>query len=147
MEPELLTPGRRTFLRRMAALPLALNSENHENRPEAIYRFLTPECEVRMSVHSYGNSVTKKFHFRDRVTNRGFCLSADGEENRNCLSQFVGSLAIATYHFRSRNHDPTPLRLRERVLTIDQDYRMKPRAPFGGVLAVEKGLASDIQAF
>ncbi len=139
--------SRRTFLQGLAALPLALDHVESEKGPETIYRFLTPECEVRMSVQSYGNSETKEFRFRDRVTNRRFCLSADGEENHNCLSQFVGSLAIATYHFRPHNHEPAPLRLRERVLTIDQDYRMNPRAPFDGILTVEKGFASDIQAF
>src|SRR5262252_10092038 len=147
MGPGLFSSSRRIFLQGLAALPLTLKSANPEKGPETIYRFLTPECEVRMSIQSYGNSETKEFRFRDRVANRGFCLSADGEENRNCLSEFVGSLTIATYHFRPRNHEPTPLRLRERVLTIDQDYRMNPRAPFDGVLAVEKGLASDIQAF
>lgn len=147
MGAEVLSSGRRTFLQGLAALPLVPPKGNSEKGPETIYRFLTPECEVRMNVQSYGNSETKEFRFWDRVTNRGFCLSADGDENRNCLSQFVGSMAIATYHFRPRNHERTPPRLREYVRTIDQDYRMNPRAPFDRVLAVEKGFASDIQAF
>jgi hypothetical protein len=147
MDAKPFVSGRRTFLQGLAAFPLALQKGSAEKGPETIYRFLTPECEVRMSVQSYGNAETKKFRFWERVTNRGFCLSVDGEENRNCLSQFVGSMAIATYHFRPRNHEWTSPRLREHVRTIDQDYRMNPRAPFDSVLAVEKGFASDIQAF
>jgi hypothetical protein len=59
----------------------------------------------------------------------------------------VGSMAIAQYHFRSRRHSGTPLNLRERVLTIDHDRRISPRAPFERVLAVERAVVSDIQAF
>jgi hypothetical protein len=147
MGAELWKSGRRTFLQRLAAFPLALQKGNSETGQETTYRFLTPECEVRMSVQSYGNPKTKDFQFWDRVTNREFCLSADGQENRNCLSQFVGSMAIATYRFRPRHPERTPPRLREHVRTIDQDYRMNPRAPFDKVLSVEKGFASDIQAF
>jgi hypothetical protein len=40
-----------------------------------------------------------------------------------------------------------PLNLRERVLTIDHDSRISPRAPFERVLAVERAVVSDIQAF
>ena len=79
MAPELFSSSRRTFLQGLASLPLAVKRGNPEKGPETIYRFLTPECEVRMSVQSYGNSETKWFRFRDRVTNRGFCLSPDGE--------------------------------------------------------------------
>ena len=59
----------------------------------------------------------------------------------------MGSMAIAQYHFRSRRHSGTPLNLRERVLTIDHDHRISPRAPFERVLAVERAVVSDIQAF
>jgi hypothetical protein len=56
-------------------------------------------------------------------------------------------MAIAQYHFRSRRHSGTPLNLRERVLTIDHDSRISPRAPFERVLAIERAIVSDIQAF
>ena len=56
-------------------------------------------------------------------------------------------MAIAQYHFRSRRHSGTPLNLRERVLTIDHDGRISPRAPFERVLAIERAIVSDIQAF
>jgi len=87
------------------------------------------------------------FRFRDDLTNRSFCLSANGEQDRDCLERFVGSMAIAQYHFRSRRHSGTPLNLRERVLTIDHDSRISPRAPFERVLAIERAIVSDIQAF
>ena len=56
-------------------------------------------------------------------------------------------MAIGQYHFRSRRHSGTPLNLRKRVLTIDHDSRISPRAPFERVLAIERAIVSDIQAF
>jgi hypothetical protein len=100
-----------------------------------------------MSVQYFATSMVKDFRFRDRLTNRAFCLSANGEERRNCLSRFSGSIAIALYHFRPRLQSQIPLTLRERVITIDHDSRMDPRPPFARVLAVEREVASDIQAF
>jgi hypothetical protein len=138
-------PDRRSFLRGLASLGLTARTGKSERKSETVYRFLTPECEVRMSVQYFGNSLTKDFRFRDRLTNRAFCLSANGEENRNCLPRFSGSMAIALYHFHPRPH--IPLNLRERVLTIDHDRRMNPRPPFERVLAVEREVVSDIQAF
>jgi hypothetical protein len=100
-----------------------------------------------MSVQYFGSLLNKGFRFRDRLTSRPFCLSEKGEEDRNCLPRFSGSMAIAHYHFRSRLNLQTPLNLRERVLTIDHDSRMNPRPPFERVLAVEREVVSDIQAF
>ncbi len=51
------------------------------------------------------------------------------------------------YHFDSRSHSQVPLKMRERVLTIDHDSRILPRAPFERVLAVERAAVSVIQAF
>jgi hypothetical protein len=118
-----------------------------DSRSEMVYRFLSPECEIRMSVEYYGTLLSKSFGFRDLLANRGFCLSANGEEDRNCLPRFSGSLAIARYHFHSRLQARTPLKVRERVLTIDHDSRMNPRPPFERLLAVEREVVSDIQAF
>jgi hypothetical protein len=56
-------------------------------------------------------------------------------------------MAIAHYRFRSRSHGQPPLRLRERVLTIDHDSRIDPRPPFDRLLSVQRETASDIQAF
>jgi hypothetical protein len=118
-----------------------------ENRSESSYRFRTPECEVRMSVQFLANSSTEGFHFRDRLTNRSFCLSANGREDHGCLERFVGAMAIARYAFHSRRHSAPPLNLRERVLIIDNDSGMRPPPPFERALAVEREMASDIQAF
>jgi hypothetical protein len=144
-------PDRRFFLWSLTSLGAGLGLTNHglkaENRSEPSYRFRTPECEVRMSVQFLANSSTEGFHFRDRLTNRTFCLSANGDENHGCLERFVGAMAIARYAFRSRRHSAAPPNLRERVLTIDNDSRMTPRPPFERVLAVESEVVSDIQAF
>jgi hypothetical protein len=100
-----------------------------------------------MSVQYFARSSTGSFRFRDDLTNRTFCLSAIGDQDRDCLERFVGSMAIAQYHFRSRHHSGTPLNLRERVLTIDHDSRLRPRAPFERALAMERAVVSDIKAF
>ena len=140
-------PDRRRFLWSAAAFGLAAKVGLSEERSEPVYRFLTPVCEVRMSVEYFANSSIKGLRFRDDLTHRTFCLSASGEKDGSCLERFVGSMAIARYHFRSRRHSATPINLRERVLTIDHDNRISPRAPFERVLPVERTVVSDIQAF
>jgi hypothetical protein len=140
-------PDRRCFLWSLAGLGLTGKLPKSEERSEPVYRFLTPVCEVRMRVQYFARSSSKSLRFRDDLTNRTFCLSASGERDGVCLERFVGSMAIAHYDFRSRVRSATPLNLRERVLTIDHDSRISPRAPFERVLAVERAVASDIQAF
>jgi hypothetical protein len=147
MRPLLQRPDRRSFLWSLASLGLTTKAAKPEKPAERVYRLSTPVCEVRMSVRYFASSSTSSFHFRDDLTNRTFCLSANGEQGRNCLERFVGSMAIAQYQFRSRRHSGTPLNLRERVLTIDHDSRIRPRAPFERVLTVERAVVSDIQAF
>jgi hypothetical protein len=101
-------PDRRFFLLSLSSLGAGLVLPHHglkaENRSEPSYRFRTPECEVRMSVQFIANSSTEGFHFRDRLANRSFCLSANGGEGQGCLEKFVGAMAIARYVFRSRPH-------------------------------------------
>jgi hypothetical protein len=145
--PSSQSADRRSFLWGMASFALTARSGKSERKSETRYRILTPECEVRMSVEYFGNSLREGFRFRDRLTNRSFCLSANGEEDHNCLSRFSGSMAIALYHFRSHPHTQMPLNLRERVRTVDHDARMNPRAPFERLLAIEKDVVSDIQVF
>jgi hypothetical protein len=130
-----------------AGLATKAQAMNSERASETVYRIRTPECEVRMSVEYFGNSEVSSLRFRDSLTQRAFCLSPDGEANRGCAVRFSGSMAIAHYHFRSRSHTQAPLRLRERVLTIDHDSRIDPRPPFETLLAVQRETASDIQAF
>jgi hypothetical protein len=140
-------PDRRCFLWSLAGLGLTGKTPKSQERSEPVYRFLTPACEVRMRVQYFARSSSNSLRFRDDLTNRTFCLSASGERDGACLERFVGSMAIAHYDFRSRLRSATPLNLRERVLTIDHDSRISPRAPFERVLAVERAVASDIQAF
>jgi hypothetical protein len=145
--------NRRSFLWSLASVgtSVGLTSKafafKSDKESETVYRIRTPECEVRMSVEYYGNSETSSLRFRDSLTPRAFCLSANGEEDHSCVARFSGSMAIAHYHFRSRVHGQPPLQLRERVLTIDHDSRMNPRPPFERLLAVQRETVSDIQAF
>jgi len=140
-------PGRRRFLWSLASVGLTTGMGIAEKPPGTAYRFQTPECEVHMTVQFFERELSEGFRFRDEVANRRFCLSAVGDENRDCLSHFSGSLAIATYRFRSRLHWQTPIVLRESVTTIDHDQRMTPRPTFEKTLPIEKGIASDIQVF
>jgi hypothetical protein len=100
-----------------------------------------------MTVEFFRSASGGGFRFHDKIANRQFCVSATGDENRDCLSHFYGSMAIATYQFRSRLHSQTPASLRESVVTIDHAPQMNPRPTFEKVLSIEKGFASDIQAF
>jgi hypothetical protein len=136
---------RRTFLWSLASL--GLTGTKPHKQPETIYRFLTPECEVEMSIQYFSKSSTNSFRFRDSMNNRVFCLSADGEEDKTCLDRFTGSITIARYRFRSRPQSQMPLSLRERVLTIDRDSRISARPPFKRVLPLDREIISDIQAF
>ena len=140
-------PDRRRFLWSLATFGLTTRIAKPDEQSDAAYRILTPVCEVRMSVQHFASSSMRGLRFRDDLLNRSFCLSARGEQDRDCLERFVGSIAIAHYHFRSRRHTTAPLKMRERVLTIDHDSRIRPRAPFERVLAVERAAVSDIQAF
>ena len=140
-------PNRRSFLWSLACVGLSTLNPKCEGRTGPSYRFLTPECEVRMSVQFFANGSIDNFGFQNAATNPVFCLSAFGEKDRACLQRFVGSVAIAHYDFRSRIHSTAPLNLRERVLTIDHDRRIAPRPPFERVLAIQRQIVSDIQAF
>lgn len=146
-KPTLQNPDRRSFFWGLTSLALARGTKKPEKDSETIYRFLTPECEVRMSVQHFENSSGKDFRFRDRLTNRGFCLTANGEEDGGCSLRFAGSMAIAIYHFFPRFVGFAPAKLRERVMMIDHDSRMAPRPPFERDLSIERDMASDIQAF
>jgi hypothetical protein len=140
-------PDRRVFLWSLASLGLSTQIAKAEKQSERAYRFLTAECEVRMSVQYFGKSSANGFSFRDQQTDRVFCLSGDGDRDQSCRERFVGSMAIARYEFRSRVRHQLPFNLRERVLTIDHDSRMSPRPPFEKALTVEREVASDIPAF
>ena len=114
--------------------------------PEGIaYRFAVGNCDLRLNIEFYDQYAAKGFWFNERSTNSEFCLSGSGKPNKNCLSNFHGSLAIA--HYRMKGLPGAMLAIRERVRTIDQDSRLDVRAPFEERLEVRDGRASDIQAF
>jgi hypothetical protein len=142
-------PTRRSFLWSLASVGVAGKAwaARSDRNSETVYRLATPACEVQLSVEYFSNSEVNSLRFRDFLSRHSFCLSATGEEDPNCAQRFSGSLAIAHYRFRSHRHAPLPLNLRERVLTIDHDSRLDPRPPFEGLVKVQSGIASDIQAF
>lgn len=143
-DPGPFTWSRRSFLWSLACLGMSTKVLKAEKPSDANYRLRTLEGEVRMSVRYFAVPGNGSLIFRDDLSAHSFCLSADGEQNRNCAERFVGSMAIARYQFRSHR---LPLNLRERVVTIDQDDRMSPRPPYERELAVERDVVSDIQAF
>src|SRR5579871_918555 len=108
---------RRAFLFSFAGFGLAPKSRKPDKNPEPVFRFLTPECEIRMSVQYFDNSALNNLRFRDSLTNRVSCVSSDGKSDASCLQRFKGSIAIAHYHFRSRLRTAAPMRLRELVHT------------------------------
>jgi hypothetical protein len=138
---------RRSFLWSLTSFGLTGKSKKSEKKSETVYRFLTAECEVRMSVEFFDSSSINGFHFRELLTNRSFCLSSKGDAGGSCLQRFVGSMAIARYDIRSRPGSRATFNLRERVLTIDRDRRMAERPPFERTLLAEREVVSDIQAF
>ncbi len=116
-------------------------------KSETVYHFASGEWDIRMSVEFHDRYSSTGFWFDELRTNRNYCLSWQGEEGRNCLSKFSGSIAIAHYRIRSRSNSPNLLVLRESVRTIDRDSRVNDRPPFECMLEVRAGLVSDIQAF
>lgn len=114
---------------------------------ESVYRFATAECDIEMSVQFYDRYASEGFWFKDRLASRPFCLSGQGQESRNCLENFTGSLAVARYRIRPRSGARDMISLREHVRTIDHDARVEQRPPFDREIRLVQGIASDIQAF
>ena len=117
------------------------------DRTETVYRFSTPECDGQVSIRFFDKCTSNGFWFDERLSSRKFCLSGKGEEGKNCLPRFSGSVAVAVYHLRSRVQPRRLVKLREHVRTIDQDVNVNPRPPFERMLDFEGGVVSDIQAF
>ena len=114
---------------------------------ETVMQFATTECNVLMTLEFYDRASTNGLRFFESVRQRGFCLSAEGKANRDCLPKFSGSLAIARYHVRPHGSGTDLLSLREYVRTIDGDNSVPIRAPFERTIGLEGGIGSDIQAF
>jgi hypothetical protein len=137
--------NRRLFLSNGVSLALPLVAPPH--KVETVHRFQTPEWDIQMTVEFYDRYASKGFWFNEQRSNREYCLSATGEEARHCLGGFTGSLAVAQYRIRPRSMASRLTILREHVRTIDQDDRLETRAPFDRALALQDGIASDIQVF
>src|SRR5216683_1965600 len=87
------------------------------------------------------------FWFHQENSEKRFCLSASGEEDRHCLVSFRGSLAIARYRVQPQSRGDAVPSLREHVRTIDRDARLRDRPPFERTIELTKGVGSDLQAF
>jgi hypothetical protein len=141
-------PSRRSFLGTLVALmPVATLATKQKNSSDPVLRFSTPNCDVEMSVKSYGKIKTDDLGFIDRVTNLRMCVPEPSSKSTSCVSGFQGALAVAIYKFSSQSPAKMPTKLHEKVLTIDHDTRIDPKPPLDGFVAVEKDVASDIQAF
>jgi hypothetical protein len=114
---------------------------------EPQYVFATDEYEIRMTLEYHDHEPNRRLGFRERSANRHFCLSPEGEENRNCVSNFTGSIAVARYRISPRVRSESSPSLREYVRSIDQSDLLPVRPPFERVIQVQHGLASDIQVF
>jgi hypothetical protein len=135
---------RRFFLGGAAAF--AASSATPAKEKET-YRFRTADADIEMAIEFHDGYASRGFWFGERMSNRRYCLSAEGDESRDCLAAFRGSLAIARYRVRPRSRQRAEPILREYVRTIDRDTRLPDRAPFERSIALKKGIGSDLQAF
>jgi hypothetical protein len=114
---------------------------------QEVRRFYTAEFEIEMVLEYHDRYTSRGFWFREESSLRQFCLSADGEEDRRCLADFHGSLAIAQYRVRTRSGARALPAMREHVRTVDRDPRLRDRPPFERTIRLKGGIASDLQAF
>jgi hypothetical protein len=138
--------NRRRFFSSGAAFGIHAAASPKPNR-QAVFRFATQQCEVLMTVEFFDRYSSRGFSFDETLSSRLFCLAANGQEDRNCLKNFCGALAVARYRIQPRFNAPQLLAIRETVRTIDQDSRLTTRPPFERAIQLQDGMASDIQAF
>jgi hypothetical protein len=136
--------NRRRFLGGAAAFVLTSPAAAKDERA---YRFRTADAQIEMAIEFYDGYASRGFWFGEQMSNRNFCLSAGGEEGRNCIAGFRGSLAIARYRVRPRSRPSEEPVLREHVRTIDRDIRLPDRPPVERSIVLKKGVGSDLQAF
>lgn len=136
-------PSRRMFLR--GATAMGLMPAYAADRQEA-HRFRTADFEIEMTVEYHDGYSSRGLWFH-QDSGRQFCLSAGGEEGRQCLADFRGSVAIARYKVRPRSGDHGTPRLREYVRTVDRDQRLRDRPPFERTIELTGGVGSDLQVF
>src|SRR5581483_7748348 len=139
MEGALKLPGRRLFL--LSGLGMAGLSASTTSAAEHVYRFATERCDVRVSVEFHDAYSSRGFRFKN-PGDGSFCLSSNGEKDRDCVADFVGSLAIARYEVQSYPNKRAVTALREYVCTIDRDHRLEPRPPFARRVDLHHGIAS-----
>src|SRR5215469_6267921 len=136
--------NRRRFLGGAAAFALISPAAAKD---EEAYWFRTSNAEIEMRIEFHDGYVSQGFWFGEQRSGREYCLSGAGEEGRNCLAGFRGSLAIARYRVRSRSGPAQEPFLREHVRTIDHDVRLPDRPPLDRSIVLKKGVGSDLQAF
>ena len=136
--------NRRRFSGGAAALALISPAAAKD---EEAHRFRTSNAEIEMTIEFHDGYASQGFWFGEQMSKREYCLSGAGEEGRNCLAGFRGSLAIARYRVRSRSHPAREPFLREHVRTIDHDVRLPDRPPLDRSIVLQKGVGSDLQAF
>jgi hypothetical protein len=136
--------NRRRFFGSAAALALVSRAAAKDKEP---YRFRTADADIEMTIEFHDGYASRGFWFGDQMSKRRYCLSGAGEEGRNCMAGFRGSLAIAHYRVRPRLDPPTEPVMREHVRTIDHDIRLPERPPFERSIVLKKGVGSDLQAF
>jgi hypothetical protein len=124
-----------------------LTAGPRREKTEDIYRFATREWDIRVTIEFHDRYSSAAFRFKDRLTDHRFCLSGEGKEDSHCLTDFVGSIAIARYQIRPRGQRRLLFVVREKVRTIDADNRLPDRPPFERTLEPSQGIVSDIQAF
>ena len=112
-----------------------------------VYWFETGGYTIRLTFEYQDNYRSKGFGFRERQSDRRFCLSPGGQENQDCLQGFRGSLAIAHYRLRWRGSSVPNVPLRELVREIDRSDAVAPRPTYERSIPLQEGTASDIQAF
>jgi hypothetical protein len=114
---------------------------------EEQYSFATNQYDIRLTLEYHDNEPNRGLRFWDRSVDHHFCVSLQGEQDRNCTSNFKGSVAVARYRISARSKSETSPFLREYVRSIDQSDRLRVRPPFERAIQVQHGFASDIQVF
>ncbi len=145
----MVTLGRRSFLLAGVAFTgTAGLAAFGKTEPEKQLLFTTDDFAIRVNLEYYDDSPDRGLRFEDRVADRRFCLSMQGDENRNCIDNFKGSIAVVHYHISPLRRDlPASPKMREYVRSIDQSEHVPARPPFERVIEVQGGRASDIQVF
>lgn len=125
-----------------AALGLAAAPRLIGGRAGLTYRLATELCQVRLSVEFHDLLTGRDRWLLDSLRRHSACPL---ETRGGCM--FTGSAAIVRYEILPRAGQLQVLRMREDVRTIDWDSRLAPRPQFQRTVELERGVASDVQAF